>query len=184
MPTLLPYTPITSLDYRFDNVLPYVMDGFDELEVTEEGFAFQWMNTTNAFIDLPLQSLTHLTVDIDIFSEITPGLVDSLRIFAGDRELEVMEPLPKTIAAADVLERIRCAIQRMHEGACGPLLGIGVGAPGFVDPSRGVVVYCHHGVRSLRATHFLRSIGVATAFSMHGGIEAWAERSDPEMPPY
>ena len=49
---------------------------------------------------------------------------------------------------------------------------------------RGVVVYCHHGVRSLRATHFLRSIGVANAFSMKGGIEEWAERIDPEMPRY
>jgi adenylyltransferase/sulfurtransferase len=49
---------------------------------------------------------------------------------------------------------------------------------------RGVVVYCHHGVRSLRATHFLRSIGVANAFSMFGGIEQWAEQFDPEMARY
>ena len=49
---------------------------------------------------------------------------------------------------------------------------------------RGVVVYCHHGVRSLRATHFLRSIGVENAFSMSGGIEAWSERVDPEVARY
>lgn len=49
---------------------------------------------------------------------------------------------------------------------------------------RGVVVYCHHGVRSLRATHFLRSIGVKDAFSMSGGIEAWSERVDPGVPRY
>ncbi|MES2474992.1 MAG: rhodanese-like domain-containing protein [Verrucomicrobiota bacterium] len=49
---------------------------------------------------------------------------------------------------------------------------------------RGVVVYCHHGVRSLRATHFLRSIGVENAFSMSGGIEEWAQRIDPEMARY
>lgn len=49
---------------------------------------------------------------------------------------------------------------------------------------RGVVVYCHHGVRSLRATDFLRSIGVENAFSMKGGIEEWAELVDPEMPRY
>jgi rhodanese-related sulfurtransferase len=48
----------------------------------------------------------------------------------------------------------------------------------------GVVVYCHHGVRSLRATHFLRSIGVENAFSMKGGIEAWSELIDPAMPRY
>lgn len=49
---------------------------------------------------------------------------------------------------------------------------------------RGVVVYCHHGVRSLRATHFLRSLGVEQAFSMAGGIEAWSERVDPAVPRY
>lgn len=49
---------------------------------------------------------------------------------------------------------------------------------------RGVVVYCHHGVRSLRATHFLRSIGVSNAFSMRGGIEDWSVRIDPGMARY
>lgn len=49
---------------------------------------------------------------------------------------------------------------------------------------RGVVVYCHHGVRSMRATNFLRSIGVENAFSMSGGIEAWAQLVDPEMARY
>ncbi len=49
---------------------------------------------------------------------------------------------------------------------------------------RGVVVYCHHGVRSLRATRFLRSIGVDHAFSMRGGIEEWAAEIDPEMARY
>jgi rhodanese-related sulfurtransferase len=49
---------------------------------------------------------------------------------------------------------------------------------------RGVVVYCHHGVRSLRAVHFLRSIGVENAFSMSGGIEAWATQVAPNMAHY
>ncbi|GAA5123542.1 rhodanese [Luteolibacter yonseiensis] len=50
--------------------------------------------------------------------------------------------------------------------------------------ARGVVVYCHHGVRSLRAAQFLRAIGVENAFSMHGGIEAWSERVDPTVARY
>lgn len=52
------------------------------------------------------------------------------------------------------------------------------------DASRGVVVYCHHGMRSLRGASILRAQGVENAFSMKGGIEAWAERTDPEMPRY
>jgi rhodanese-related sulfurtransferase len=52
------------------------------------------------------------------------------------------------------------------------------------DDARGIVVYCHHGMRSLRAASILRAQGVENAFSMKGGIEAWAELIDPEMPRY
>lgn len=49
---------------------------------------------------------------------------------------------------------------------------------------RGVVVYCHHGVRSLRAANFLRAMGVGKAFSMSGGIEAWSQRVDAKVARY
>lgn len=52
------------------------------------------------------------------------------------------------------------------------------------DAARGVVVYCHHGMRSLRATAFLRANGVEKAFSMSGGIDAWSLRIDPAVPRY
>lgn len=49
---------------------------------------------------------------------------------------------------------------------------------------RGVIVYCHHGMRSLRATAFLREIGVENAFSMAGGIDAWSRTIDPDVARY
>ena len=49
---------------------------------------------------------------------------------------------------------------------------------------RGVVVYCHHGMRSLRGASFLRSRGVEKAFSMKGGIDAWSKLTDPAVPRY
>lgn len=52
------------------------------------------------------------------------------------------------------------------------------------DPVRGVVVYCHHGMRSMRAALFLRSRGFMNAFSMHGGIEYWSVAVDPSVPRY
>ncbi len=52
------------------------------------------------------------------------------------------------------------------------------------DAARGVVVYCHHGMRSLRGASILRAQGVEKAFSMKGGIEAWAELVEPEMARY
>lgn len=52
------------------------------------------------------------------------------------------------------------------------------------DPERGVVVYCHHGMRSLKAALFLRSRGFSNAFSMHGGIDLWTSTVDPDVPRY
>jgi rhodanese-related sulfurtransferase len=49
---------------------------------------------------------------------------------------------------------------------------------------RGIVVYCHHGMRSQRAAEFLRAHGVEAAFSMSGGIAMWADTVDPSMSKY
>ena len=47
-----------------------------------------------------------------------------------------------------------------------------------------VIVHCHHGVRSLRVTHWLRERGFSGARSMRGGIEAWSAEIDPSVPRY
>lgn len=49
---------------------------------------------------------------------------------------------------------------------------------------RDLVVYCHHGMRSLRAVEFLRQKGLERATSMAGGIDAWATEVEPDMPRY
>jgi rhodanese-related sulfurtransferase len=54
------------------------------------------------------------------------------------------------------------------------------------EPSRDgrIVVHCHHGVRSLRVTRWLRARGFAGVQSMTGGIDAWAVEIDPTTPRY
>ncbi len=47
-----------------------------------------------------------------------------------------------------------------------------------------VVVYCHHGVRSLRGAGFLEHVGVRNVASMAGGIEAWSLTVDVAVPRY
>ena len=47
-----------------------------------------------------------------------------------------------------------------------------------------VVVYCHHGMRSLQVTNWLRLSGFTDVWSMQGGINQWAEIVDPSMPRY
>lgn len=45
------------------------------------------------------------------------------------------------------------------------------------------VVYCHHGVRSLYATQFLKYHGY-DALSLRGGIDLWSVEIDPTIPRY
>jgi rhodanese-related sulfurtransferase len=47
-----------------------------------------------------------------------------------------------------------------------------------------IIVHCHHGVRSLRVTHWLRDRGFAAVSSMQGGIDAWSTEVDPNVPRY
>lgn len=53
-----------------------------------------------------------------------------------------------------------------------------------LSEAREVVLFCHHGVRSLDAAAWLRSQGVEGARSMSGGIDRWAVEVDPRVPRY
>lgn len=47
-----------------------------------------------------------------------------------------------------------------------------------------IVVYCHHGRRSLAATYVLRAAGFTSVRSLAGGIHLWALDVDRSMPTY
>ncbi|MHB1794366.1 MAG: rhodanese-like domain-containing protein [Acidobacteriaceae bacterium] len=53
-----------------------------------------------------------------------------------------------------------------------------------LDPDAHIVVYCHHGMRSLSVVLWLRQQGFEQAQSLAGGIEAWARSVDPSMARY
>jgi adenylyltransferase/sulfurtransferase len=47
-----------------------------------------------------------------------------------------------------------------------------------------VVVYCHHGIRSLSGAAFLEQAGFTNVASLAGGIDAWSIHVDPRVPRY
>ena len=47
-----------------------------------------------------------------------------------------------------------------------------------------LIVFCHHGVRSLNVVCWLREQGVPACQSMAGGIDAWSTLIDPSVPRY
>lgn len=47
-----------------------------------------------------------------------------------------------------------------------------------------LVVFCHHGMRSLNVVAWLREKGIGNCVSMSGGIDAWSLQVDPSVPRY
>ena len=47
-----------------------------------------------------------------------------------------------------------------------------------------IVVFCHHGIRSLQVANWLREQGIPGCQSMAGGIDRWSLEVDPNVPRY
>jgi rhodanese-related sulfurtransferase len=47
-----------------------------------------------------------------------------------------------------------------------------------------LIVFCHHGIRSLNVVNWLREQGVTSCRSMSGGIDQWSTDIDPSVPRY
>lgn len=53
-----------------------------------------------------------------------------------------------------------------------------------LTPVNRIVCYCHRGMRSFQAALWLRQEGYSGVVSLSGGIDAWADDVDPDMPRY
>jgi len=53
-----------------------------------------------------------------------------------------------------------------------------------LDREKEIFVFCHSGVRSARAAEFLRAAGFPRVANVAGGIDAWSEEVDPNVPRY
>ena len=82
----------------------------------------------------------------------------------------------------DVREPWEWAIARIDGSRLHPLGDLGRTLRDL-DPRREVVLVCHHGVRSIAAQRLLRGAGF-TAWSLAGGIDAWAREVEPGMARY
>ncbi|MEE2701651.1 MAG: molybdopterin-synthase adenylyltransferase MoeB [Thermodesulfobacteriota bacterium] len=53
-----------------------------------------------------------------------------------------------------------------------------------LDTADDIIVYCHHGMRSLQAARILKGMGYKKVRNLAGGIDAWAAKFDDKMPRY
>jgi rhodanese-related sulfurtransferase len=104
--------------------------------------------------------------------EITPEEV-KVKIDAGE---------PFTLL--DVREPWEFETARINNAKLIPMGDVPARAHQELDPEDHIVVICHHGVRSMNVTAWLRQQGFEKAQSMRGGIDAWSRRMDQKVPVY
>ena len=97
------------------------------------------------------------------------------------RKLDAGDP----VYLVDVRNPDEAAYCRLPDSLLVPLPEL-AGRVEEVEPPDGalVVVYCHHGIRSLSGAAILGQAGHANVASLAGGIEAWSVLIDPAVPRY
>src|SRR5580692_5086797 len=106
-----------------------------------------------------------------------------------DYEITVQEVKAKLIAQEnftllDVREPWEFETSKIEGARLMPMGDVPSRAHQELDPEDHVVVMCHHGVRSMNVTAWLRQQGFDKAQSMRGGIDAWSRQIDGKVPMY
>lgn len=83
----------------------------------------------------------------------------------------------------DVREEWELAIARI-DGAVHIPMGEIQARFGELQPDQDIVVMCRSGGRSALVAQFLEQQGYPRVWNLAGGILAWSEQVDPDIPPY
>ena len=103
------------------------------------------------------------------------------------RQLQALAEGPEPPLLLDVREPWEAQLARIElPGVEQQLIPMGeiVSRVAELDPLQPVVVYCHHGMRSLQVVAFLQQRGFDSVYNLAGGIEAWSTGVDPAVPRY
>ena len=84
----------------------------------------------------------------------------------------------------DVREPWEFATARIEGSVAMPMGDVPSRAHAELDPDERLVVLCHHGMRSMNVTVWLRNQGYEQAQSLRGGIDAWSAEVDQSVPRY
>ena len=99
-------------------------------------------------------------------------------------EVKSMLDESKELTLLDVREPWEFETAHMEGAKLVPMADIPSRAHQELDPEDHIVVICHHGVRSMNVTAWLRQQGFDKVQSMRGGIDAWSRQVDGSVPLY
>jgi rhodanese-related sulfurtransferase len=100
------------------------------------------------------------------------------------QELKAMLTHGERFTLLDVREPWEHQTARIEGGKLIPMGDVPSRAHQELDPDQRIVVFCHHGVRSLKVANWLRQQGFEQAQSMRGGIDQWSKSVDAKVPLY
>ena len=98
--------------------------------------------------------------------------------------LEALRKENDRLTLLDVREPWEYQLARIEGSKHIPMGDIPSRAHQELAPDAHIVVVCHHGVRSLNVTHWLRQQGFENVQSLRGGIDRWSRSIDPKIPVY
>jgi rhodanese-related sulfurtransferase len=84
----------------------------------------------------------------------------------------------------DVREQWEFMTAHVENSVLMPMGEVAARAHQELDPEERLVVMCHHGMRSMNVTVWLRNQGFEQAQSVRGGIDAWSADVDQGVPRY
>ena len=84
----------------------------------------------------------------------------------------------------DVREPWEFATARLEDSVAMPMGEVPARAHQELDPDEHLIVLCHHGMRSMNVTVWLRNQGFEQVQSLRGGIDAWSVEVDPAVGRY
>ena len=96
------------------------------------------------------------------------------------RRLEAGEEL----SLIDVRELAEHQICRIDGATLIPMRDVSKQFDRLEEAPMPLIVFCHHGVRSLTVVSWLREQGLTDCLSMAGGIDAWSREVDPTVARY
>lgn len=88
------------------------------------------------------------------------------------------------VRMVDVREPWELATASINGAMAMPMGEVPARAHQELDPEERMIIVCHHGVRSMNVTVWLRNQGFDQAQSMRGGIDAWSSEVDRSVPKY
>lgn len=107
--------------------------------------------------------------------------MDDLQIEPGELKLRLDRGEP--LLLVDCREPHEFAICHLPGAKLVPMAEVPANLALFASAAE-VVIYCHHGIRSLNVTAWLRAQGIEGVRSLAGGMERWSLEIDSSVPRY